>query len=138
MQLLKKGFLFVSLVLPLAAFSQRKAIPFVPVCIDSAIAHIDEYPEYPDGVDSLYLFVKSNFSISKDSECLPEEKIVVGFTIDSLGSVIDPEILKGDCHVSNNEALRVIGMFPKWKPGKIDGKNANIPFNLPIYVELRQ
>jgi TonB family protein len=58
--------------------------------------------------------------------------VVVQFIIGKDGTIIDPHVVQGIGGGANEEALRVVKMMPKWKPGIQRGQAVNVQFNLPI------
>ena len=47
--------------------------------------------------------------------------VSIGMIIDKDGSILYPEILDSDWREFDAEAMRLVNMMPKWKPGTIDG-----------------
>ncbi|MFA5971494.1 MAG: energy transducer TonB [Lentimicrobiaceae bacterium] len=62
--------------------------------------------------------------------------VYISFVIDSDGKVADIKLLRGPGGGLNEEALRVVRMMPKWKPGTRKGKPVRVLFNMPIYFKL--
>jgi periplasmic protein TonB len=50
------------------------------------------------------------------------------------GSISNIEIRKGVSKEADFEAIRVIKMMPKWKPGKINGEISEMKCQLPIVI----
>ena len=48
-------------------------------------------------------------------------RVIVSFVITDEGDIEEPVVLRGVDPLLDAEALRVIKMMPKWKPGTIDG-----------------
>ena len=61
--------------------------------------------------------------------------MVVSFTIDVDGSIVDPKVIRSVDKELDAEALRVVGLMPKWIPAKEKGKNKKSKFNLPILIK---
>ena len=59
-------------------------------------------------------------------------KVVISFIINTDGSISDVKVLKGVTRNLNNEAMRIVRMMPKWKPGKQRNKAVKVPVNLPF------
>lgn len=98
---------------------------------------VDEMPQYPGGESEMFRFIRKNFNYSNIP---PEEgntstKIFVQFTVNSEGVIENAKITKGINSSFDSEMLRVIKLMPKWKPGKKDGNNVPVLFNLPIILE---
>jgi len=48
------------------------------------------------------------------------------------GSLSDVEIIRGVDPLLDNEACRLIESIPKWKPGKVYGKEVGVRYTLPV------
>lgn len=94
---------------------------------------VEKMPEYPGGSVELLRFLAKNI-------CYPEMArkeniqgmVVVQFIIGKDGTIIDPHVVQGIGGGANEEALRVVKMMSKWKPGSQKGQAVNVQFNLPI------
>ena len=56
------------------------------------------------------------------------------FVLDDKGNVIDVIIVKGIQPEIDKEFVRVLKLFPPFKPGQVNGKNVYSKFRLPITV----
>jgi len=65
-------------------------------------------------------------------------KVYVKFVIERDGSVSNAKIIRGVESTLDKEALRVVNLMPKWKPGKQRGKPVRVAFTLPINFQLSQ
>jgi periplasmic protein TonB len=54
------------------------------------------------------------------------------FTVNTDGSITDPQVLKGLGFGTDAEALRVLKLMPRWKPGRQAGRTVRVRYNLPI------
>ena len=94
---------------------------------------VEKMPEYPSGMGELLKFLAQNI---RYPETAKKENIqgmvVVQFIIGKDGTIIDPHVVHGIGGGANEEALRVVKMMPKWKPGLQKGQAVNVQFNLPI------
>ena len=59
-------------------------------------------------------------------------KVFVDFVVMKDGTIRDVKVVKGVDEALDNEAIRIVQMMPKWKPGKQRGKAVNARFTLPI------
>ncbi len=64
-----------------------------------------------------------------------KQRINVAFKINQLGNVIDINAT-GAHHFLEKEAIRVIKLLPKSKPGHQRGKPVTVPYSLPIIFEV--
>jgi len=98
---------------------------------------VEQPPIFPGGDQALFKFIAQNFKIPRiDLESGLSGTIYVSFTIDKNGDVVDISIARGISEASNLEALRVVGLLPKWIPGRQNTRNVAVKFNLPIKVRL--
>lgn len=93
----------------------------------------DQDPEFPGGMDALYKFLQENISYPNLAlEYDVSGTVYITFVVETDGTVTNPKVLRdigGGCGL---EALRVVKMMPKWKPGMNEGKPVRAQFNLPV------
>ncbi len=65
-------------------------------------------------------------------------RVMVEFTIDKSGNLIDAKVVRGVDPSLDNEALRVIRSSPKWVPGKQRGKTVKVKYTFPVGFKLNQ
>jgi TonB family protein len=63
-------------------------------------------------------------------------RVFVKFTIDYMGNVKDPEVVKSADPLLDSAALDVITRCPQWSPGIQGGKPVNVVMNVPISFAL--
>ena len=99
---------------------------------------VEEMPEFPGGMGECLSFLNKNLkypTICQENGV--QGRVIVQFVITKEGDVVNPRVVRGvDPHL-DAEALRVIKMMPKWKPGKQRGKDVNVHFTLPITFSLQ-
>jgi protein TonB len=79
---------------------------------------------------------KFNTDLAGDLGLTGRQRINVIFKIDKTGSVVG--IRARAPHPGlEKEAVRVIGLLPKMKPGKQRGKPVNVPYSLPIIFQVQ-
>ena len=89
-------------------------------------------PEFPGGRKELMTFVVKNFKVP---EALDIGGIIkVMFIIEADGSISNIKVTKDLGQGTEEEAKRVISLFPKWSSGERDGKKVRVLFELPINV----
>jgi hypothetical protein len=83
---------------------------------------IEDYTEFPGGNDGLARFIKENIRTGEiPAESHEFSNVKIGMIIDKDGSVLYPEILSSNWKELNAEAMRLVNIMPKWKPGSING-----------------
>lgn len=102
---------------------------------------VEQNPEFPGGIDSLYSFLARNLKWPcKFVDCDCFGKVYVTFIVEEDGSLTHGEILRDlcpGCCAFGEEALRVVGLMPKWKPGLVNGVPVRVRYNLPVNFILR-
>jgi len=63
-------------------------------------------------------------------------KVAVNFIVDEQGKIIETKIIHSVGFGCDEEALRVIKLMPKWKPGLLHGKTVKVSFNQVITFQL--
>lgn len=102
---------------------------------DGALAGViaEDEPEFPGGIEALYKFFQDNIQYPQLAlENGIEGRVYVTFVVETDGSITNPRLLRDIGGGCGQEALRVVKMMPKWKPGKQQGKVVRVQFNLPV------
>jgi TonB family protein len=100
---------------------------------------VEIMPEFKGGIDSLMSFIKQNLNYPDwEKKNKIEGKVFVSFIVDKNGKIKDTEILRTVEGAKNfdNEVLRVVNSMPDWTPGRQDGNNVDVKYNLPINFKL--
>ncbi len=98
---------------------------------------VEEMPEFPGGEKELMKFIYSQIKyppIARENGI--EGLVAISFVIDKKGEVSDYKILREPGGGCGEEALRVVKMFPKWKPGKQRGRPVKVLYSLPVQFRL--
>jgi TonB family protein len=63
-----------------------------------------------------------------------EGRVYIQVVIEKDGQLSNFKILRGldSCAGFNEEALRVLKLLPRWKPGKMKGKEVRVSFIIPV------
>lgn len=93
-------------------------------------AGIEVKPEFHGGITEFQKFIARNFIIPKDFQ--GKGTIYTGFVIEKDGTITDIKIIRDLGFGTGKEAIRVLKLAPKWKPGIQNGKNVRVYFTLPI------
>ncbi len=95
--------------------------------------------EFPGGDRALLDFLKSNLvypKAARDSSI--QGRVIVLFTVEKDGSITDVEVVRGVHPALDEEAVRVVSMMPKWKPGTQMGDIVRTKFTLPVLFKINQ
>jgi protein TonB len=97
----------------------------------------EKMPEFPGGEQALYEFLAKNIKYpqaAKDSNI--QGKVFVQFVVERDGSITNHKVLRDIGGGCGEEAMRVVKMMPKWKPGEIRGQIVRVQYVLPVKYEL--
>ena len=98
---------------------------------------VQQLPEYPGGMSALIEFLTKNLQYPSSSvRDSIQGKVVVEFIINKDGTVSDMKIVRHLNKECDREALRVLGMIKKWKPGIERNKPVNVKLVVPIEFKL--
>lgn len=128
---------FLSLLLSANAQEVPAPIGWPGPDID-ANATVQEAPEFPGGMPALMDFLSAHVVYPKDAlDQGVEGKVYIAFMVDKDGSVKDVEVARGAGLPSlGEEAVRVVGLLPPWKPGRLDGRPVKVRYTLPVNFRL--
>lgn len=98
---------------------------------------VEEMPEFVGGMEAWNHFLAMNliYPVQAFRERI-EGTVYVSFVIDETGSAIEIKALRGLEGGCTEEAIRIIQIMPKWKPGRQKGKPVRVLFNMPIRFQL--
>ena len=90
-------------------------------------------PSFRGGERELSKFIKSNLVYPQEAKSAGVEgQVLVEFYIERDGTVTDGKVLKGIGYGCDEEALRIVGLMPKWRPCKVRGESMRVRQTLPI------
>ena len=98
---------------------------------------VEDMPAFPGGDLGLMKFIQRNVKyppIAKEYNI--EGKVYISFIVDKSGSVTNVKIVRGVDKNLDAEAVRVVKLLPKYKPGKQRGKPVRVMFTIPINFTL--
>ena len=64
-------------------------------------------------------------------------RVIVQFVVTKEGDIAEPKVVRGVDPYLDAEALRVINLMPKFKPGKQNGKAVNVWYTIPVMFRLQ-
>lgn len=97
--------------------------------------YVNRTIEYPGGLTALYKDISANYIFPKKAkQDNVHGKILLEFTIDTLGRVISPKIIEGVRSDVDSAAIQMCKKLKRFKPALMDGmkvpQRMNIPMNL--------
>ncbi len=99
---------------------------------------VEEMPEFPGGMGEAMKFLGRNIKypvVAQQAKI--EGRVIVQFVVERDGNLSNIHVVRGVSPELDAEAIRVIGLMPKWKPGKQRGKEVAVKYTVPIMFRLQ-
>lgn len=94
-------------------------------------------PMFPGGQRKLFEFLGNNLHYPQQAKSAGVEgQVFVEFYVEKDGSITGGKVLRGIGYGCDEEALRVVGLMPKWRPCKVRGESVRVRHTLPITFKL--
>lgn len=100
---------------------------------DTLIFVFDKMPKYPGGHDKMIRFIQKNLCYPKTA--LKENvsgQVIIKFMVNCKGLVDSVQVIENVRKDLDDEALRVIRLMPRWRPGKLGNKPIDVWYEIPI------
>lgn len=98
---------------------------------------IEKLPEFAGGHTAFVKFLTRNLRYPEAAvDRGIQGKVLVSFIIEKDGQLSNIKIIRGIGHGCDEEAARVLGKSPKWKPGIQNKQNVRVAYTLPINFSL--
>lgn len=105
---------------------------------DDAFVVVEQMPVYPGGDEALLKYVAENTTYPKEAKDNNiQGRVIVRFKIKEDGTVSDASVIKGVDKSLDNEALRVVGLIPRFTPGKQNGVDVPVWYMIPVTFTLK-
>lgn len=98
---------------------------------------IEQMPEFPGGEAMLFRFLANNvkYPIIMANQNI-QGRVVAQFTVGKDGSLSDIKIIHSIHPAGDKEAIRIISLMPKWKPGILEDEPVLVTYTLPIVFNI--
>ena len=111
----------------------------VKVDSDYLFIEYEIMPEFPGGTEKLMAFIKENLRYPEKAKAAHiEGRSIAEFVVEKDGSIVEPKVVKSLSPECDEEALRIVGLMPKWKPGNQRGKPVRVKMTVPFIFKLPQ
>lgn len=98
---------------------------------------VEEEPEFPGGTEALMDFIRKNLRYPEIlAESCIQGRVILSFVVEKDGSITDIQEMRSPSEYLTEEAIRVVKLMPKWKPGKQRGQAVRVKYMLPITFRL--
>jgi len=117
------------------AIEEYIPIDIVEEVVDNTppLRFVEEMPEPIGGMESMYAFLTSNLKypeVARNNGI--QGQVFLEFVVEKDGSIGNVRVVAGVYPELDQEAIRVVKMLPKWKPGKQMGKPVRCFYQIPI------
>ena len=106
---------------------------------DAIYMVVEKMPEFPGGMEAMWKFLSDHLNYPEEArERNIEPRSVVQFIVEKDGTISNIELVRsaGDKSL-DKEALRVVRMMPKWKPGSQKDNIVRCKYTLPVSFKLK-
>jgi protein TonB len=106
---------------------------------DFIFMSVEKNPEFPGGEQALMKWINEHIvypTIAAENGIYG--RVSCQFVVNADGSVTDVEVIRPVNQYLDREAIRVLKMLPKFKPGEQRGKPVRVRFSVPVRFQLNQ
>ena len=136
---MKKALIIGAVLVVLVTAASAQSVDTANHAEDILFVEYEEDPEFPGGLEALHKFIEDNMQYPQmAAENCIGGRVYVQFEVDTDGTVLNPKILRDIGGGCGEEALRIVRLMPKWKPGRFYGKVVKTTFNLPIFFDKKK
>jgi protein TonB len=99
---------------------------------------VEKPAEFPGGQAALNRFLARNIKyplLAQENGI--QGRVICQFVVNTDGSIVDIEVVRGVEESLDKEAIRVIKSMPKWVPGRHGGKTVRVKCTQPIRFVLQ-
>ena len=98
---------------------------------------VEKMPEYPGGIEGLMKFLSENVRYPEAaSKAGIQGRVLVNFIVEKDGRISNIHVINKVNDYLDAEAIRVVGVMPKWTPGMHEGKPVRVKYTVPISFRL--
>ena len=99
---------------------------------------VEQMPEFPGGTAELMKFLSTNMKYPDEATKAGQEgRVIVSFVVEPDGRVTNARVVKSVAPLLDAEALRVIGLMPRWEPGRQNGEAVRVKYTIPVTFRLQ-
>lgn len=112
-----------------------EALPQVPAEAEdtTVLRTVEKLPEYPGGIVEFMKWLSHSLHYPPQARARKiQGKVVVSFIVNKNGTISSPKIERHADPMLDAEALRVVKLMPRWKPGIMNEKPCRTMIAIPI------
>ncbi len=125
--------IFLSFLFSHTAFTQSESSDKP----DSVYSFVDHPPAFPGGILALNDYLSRAMSYPEQAvRDSVEGRVYIGFVVEPDGNLSQLTVLRGIGSGCDEEAVRLVGEMPPWKPGRLNGEAVRVSKTLPVVFSL--
>lgn len=98
---------------------------------------VEIQPEFPGGITKFYEFIARNLRYPAEAvKNNTQGRVFISFLVEKDGNLSNIKITRDLGSGTGEEALRVVSISPKWKPGILFGEPVRVMYNININFSL--
>ncbi|HSI90347.1 MAG TPA: energy transducer TonB, partial [Adhaeribacter sp.] len=110
----------------------------VAPAVEEIFTFVEQAPQFPGGDAAMMKYLGENIKYPAIAQRNGlEGLVVVSFVVNRKGEISDIQVMKPLGGGLSEEAVRVIKGMPKWTPGKQNGREVNVRYNLPVRFTIK-
>lgn len=100
---------------------------------DSVYAVVDKEPEFPGGTSAKFKFLANNLLYPQEALTANQQgRVIVQFVVTKGGKVTNVKAVKSITSSLDEEAVRIVSLFPDWTPGELNGEKVSSYQLVPV------
>lgn len=122
--------------------AEAEPLPIPPAAVDAEanplnFRVVEDLPQFPGGAVELMKWLTGHlrYPLAAERQHI-DGKVVVQFVVNADGSISDVKVVKPVHEYLDREALRVVRLMPKWKPGVQNGKPCRTMVCIPVVFRM--
>ncbi len=96
---------------------------------------VEQMPSFQGGNVALLSYISKTIKIP--AEDCGQGRVIVRFVVEKDGRITNAIVTRSVDPAFDREALRIINSMPKWIPGKKNGRNVRVRYNVPVRFALQ-
>lgn len=99
---------------------------------------VEQMPSFPGGNGALMAWLSKNINYpAAAAENGIQGRVIVAFVVEPNGSISNVKVVRSVDPSLDREAASVVSRMPKWNPGKQNGQEVRVKYNVPVTFKLQ-
>lgn len=99
---------------------------------------VEQMPSFPGGNGALMAWLSKNINYpAAAAENGIQGRVIVAFVVEPNGSISNVKVVRSVDPSLDKEAASVVSRMPKWNPGKQNGQEVRVKYNVPVTFKLQ-